>query len=55
MTETNNEKVKRIKDYIKKNQPKVKQQHFNWNQFKKIIPMVYNKELDIYIKKKLEK
>ena len=49
----NHEKVKRIKAYIKKNQPKVKMEHFNWSQFKNTLKLVYDKKTDTYIIKEL--
>lgn len=45
---SNKEKVERIKAYIKKGQPKVTGEHFDWSQFKKIIQLQYNKDKHCY-------
>ena len=49
MNETNKQKANRIKAYIKKGQPKVKHEHFDWSQFKKVIQLVYDKKSNTYI------
>ena len=48
MSETNSEKVKRIKAFLKKGQPKVSKETFDWSQFDKLIELKYNKEKDYY-------
>lgn len=51
---SNKEKVERIKAFIKKDQPKVTREHFDWSQFEKIsqfeklIELKYNKDKDCY-------
>ena len=48
------ERLKRIKKFIKKGQPKVSGKHFNWNQFKNIkqfknvLLLTYDKNTDSY-------
>ena len=48
------ERMKEIKAFIKKDQPKVTKEHFDWSQFKKlkqfekIILLKYNKDKDVY-------
>ena len=42
------ERIKRIKNFIKEGQPKVKQEHFNWSQFKNLIKLEYDKKTDTY-------
>ena len=48
MSETNSAKCKRIKDFIKKGQPKTEQEHFDWSQFEKTLQMKYNEDKNCY-------
>ena len=42
------ERMERIKAFIKKDQPKVTKEHFDWSQFEKLIQLNYNKDKNVY-------
>ena len=46
------ERMKRIKDFINKDKPKIKQEHFDWSQFEKLHQLIYDEKTDTYKMKK---
>ena len=49
------ERSKRIKAFLKKGQPKVTKEHFDWSQFENLHQLIYDEKSDSYkIKKEVE-